>query len=171
MFIWVALKENARLARVLWIITNACSNQGFLLGQWKIYQKQKATEKPDAETISSWSCDMEGHAKKGVERYCELANKATQQFFKVATRCMDDHLFKEQETGSVGELSTVCSTNCSEMSVFGSYWETWYLVVCEQTCSCGNEMDKSLWQTLGALDLLHSSYKWVQTILSCGKYC
>ena len=29
--------------------------------------------------ISSWSYDMEGHAKKCVERYCELANKSTQQ--------------------------------------------------------------------------------------------
>ena len=28
--------------------------------------------------ISSWSYDMEGHAKKCVERYCELANKTTQ---------------------------------------------------------------------------------------------
>ena len=27
--------------------------------------------------ISSWSFDMEGHAKKCVERYCELANKTT----------------------------------------------------------------------------------------------
>ena len=31
--------------------------------------------KPDAEIISSWSYDLEGHAKKCVERYCELANK------------------------------------------------------------------------------------------------
>ena len=28
--------------------------------------------------ISSWSYDMAGHAKKCVERYCELANKTTQ---------------------------------------------------------------------------------------------
>ena len=27
--------------------------------------------------ISLWSCDMEGHAKKCVERYCELANSTT----------------------------------------------------------------------------------------------
>ena len=33
-------------------------------------------------SISSWSYDMEGHAKKCVERYCELANKTTQQFYK-----------------------------------------------------------------------------------------
>ena len=29
--------------------------------------------------ISSWPYDMEGHAKTCVERYCELANKTTQQ--------------------------------------------------------------------------------------------
>ena len=34
------------------------------------------------ETISSWSYDMEGHAKKCVERYCELANKTAQQLHK-----------------------------------------------------------------------------------------
>ena len=63
----------------------------------------KATEKPDAETISSWSYDMEGHARKCEERYCELANKTTQQIYKVATPCMDDHQFEEEENGSVVE--------------------------------------------------------------------
>ena len=60
-------------------------------------------------SISSWSCDMEGHAKKCVERYCELANKTTQQLYKVSTPCIDDHHFKEEELNSVGELSNVCS--------------------------------------------------------------
>ena len=59
--------------------------------------------------ISSWSYDMEGHAKKCVERYCELANKTTQQLYKVSTPCIDDHHFKEEEMKSVGELSHVCS--------------------------------------------------------------
>ena len=61
-------------------------------------------------------------------------------------------------------------TNCSEMSVFCSYWETWYLVFCEQTCPCGHEVDKILWQTLGAFDLTRSSYKWIPAILLCGKH-
>ena len=39
----------------------------------------RASGKLDAETLSSWSCDMEGHAKKCVERYCEFAKKTTQQ--------------------------------------------------------------------------------------------
>ena len=82
-------------------ITEVCSKQGFQLGPWK-----KATVKLDAETISSRSFDMEGHAKKCVERYCELANKTTEQLYKVSTPCMDDHQSKEEEKG---EISTVCS--------------------------------------------------------------
>ena len=64
---------------------------------------------PQNLRISSWSYDMEGHAKKCVERYCELENKTTQQLYKVSTPCIDDHHFKEEETKSVGELSQVCS--------------------------------------------------------------
>ena len=59
--------------------------------------------------ISSWSYDLVGHAKKCVERYCELANKSTQQLYKISTPCIDDHHFKEEEMKSVGELSQVCS--------------------------------------------------------------
>ena len=32
---------------------------------------------------------MVGHAKKCVERYCELANKTTQQFYEVSTPYID----------------------------------------------------------------------------------
>ena len=45
--------------------------------------------------ISSWSYDMEGHAQKCVERYCELANNTTRQLYKVSTPCIDDHHLKE----------------------------------------------------------------------------
>ena len=60
-------------------------------------------------TFSSWSYDVECHAKKCVERFCELANKTTEQSYKVATPCMDDNQSQEEEHESVGELSTVCS--------------------------------------------------------------
>ena len=52
---------------------------------------------------------MVGHAKKCVERYCELAKKTTQQLYKVSTPCIDDHHFKKEETKSVGELTSTCS--------------------------------------------------------------
>ena len=64
---------------------------------------------PQNLRISSWSYDMAGHAKTCVERYCELANKTTQQLYKVSTPCIDDHHFKEEELKSVGELSNASS--------------------------------------------------------------
>ena len=60
-----------------------------------------ATEKlPCSENLSfsSWSHDMEGHAKKCVERYCELANRTTQQLYKESTPFIDDHHFKEEDS-------------------------------------------------------------------------
>ena len=74
--------------------------------------------------IPSWSYDMEGHAKKCVERYCELAPRTTQQLYKVSTPCIDDHHFKEEELKSVGEFSKVCSQICSEILKLGTYWMT-----------------------------------------------
>ena len=73
-------------------------------------------------SISSWSFDMEGHVKKCVERYCELANKTTQQLCKGSTPCIDDHHFKGEEFKSVGELSKVCSQivlKCSNLARIG----------------------------------------------------
>ena len=84
-------------------------------------EKLPCSGKLDAD-ISSWSYDMEGHAKKCVERFCELANKTTQQLYKVTTPCIDDHHFKEEELKSVGELPHVCSQivlKCLYLARFG----------------------------------------------------
>ena len=82
-----------------------CWNHVFLLEQQKNYRDGKKTH---AKT-SAWSYDMEGHAPKSVERYCELANKKVEQRYKVPNPCLDDHQFKQEELKSVGELSEVCS--------------------------------------------------------------
>ena len=71
---------------------------------------------------------MVGHAKKCVERFCELANKTTQQLCKVSTPCIDDHHFKEEETKSVGELSNTCSQivlKCLYLARIGRLYILW----------------------------------------------
>ena len=70
-------------------------------------EKLPGWEKPHAKA-AAWSYDMEGHARKCVERYCELANKQTEQFFKVSSPCLDDHHFNQEEFESVGEFAQVC---------------------------------------------------------------
>ena len=79
---------------------------------------------PQNLRISSWSYDMAGHAKKRVERYCELANRTTQQLYKVSTPCIDDHHFEEEENEICWRFVTSMLSNCSEMHLLGSYWTT-----------------------------------------------
>ena len=117
--------------------------------------------------ISSWPCDMEGHAKNCVERHCELANKTTQQLYKVSTPCIDDHHFKEGMK-CIGELSQVCSQIVLKMFKIDTNWKTRYSMVSEQTCTINHKMDQSLWQTLESIYFIHSSHMWIQTVLQCG---
>ena len=89
---------------------------------------------------------------KCVERYCELAIKTTQQLYKVTTPCLDDHQFKEEELGSVGELSKVCSQTVKTSLVFDTHWQTRHSMDNKQTCTSSHQMDQSLGQTLGSFD-------------------
>ena len=134
-----------------------------------VLEKLPSSVKPDVR-ISSWSYDMEGHAKKHVEGYCELANKTAQQLFKVAAPCIDDHQFKEEELGSVGKLTKVCSQIVLKWMHLARIGRLWYLIVREQICLCYHTVDQSLWQTIFSFDLLHSSYMWIETVLSCGEF-
>ena len=109
MFIWFALKKDCQVSKDIVENYRSMFESRISAGAPQKLPETKATEKSYAETISSWSFDMEGHAKKCVERYCELVNKTTQQLYKVATPCTDDHHFKEEELKSVEELSKVCS--------------------------------------------------------------
>ena len=88
--IWDALSGKAN--RMKQSLNNAqkCSNHVFLLEQQR---KLPGWQKPHAQT-GAWSYDMEGHAQKCVERYCDLANKKVEQLHKVSHPCLDDHQFK-----------------------------------------------------------------------------
>ena len=57
---------------------------------------------------------------------------------------------------------------CSEMLFLSTYWETWYSMVSEQTCTIDHKMDQALWQTPESFDILHPSHMWRQTVLFCG---
>ena len=96
---------NANRTKILLRKSKRCSNHEFLQEQ---LTKLPGCEKPHAKTVA-WSYDVGGHTKKCVERYCELANKETEQLHKVLTPCLDDHHFKKRELETVGELSKVCS--------------------------------------------------------------
>ena len=78
-----------------------------------LYTKRFESRFPVWQKLSRAHCSFvlrpEGHAQKCVEQYCELANKKVEQLYKFTSSCLDDHQFKQEELGSVGELSDVCS--------------------------------------------------------------
>ena len=114
------------LAHVLFVCTQSACKQTHIFRELQEFLRIgnffARLEKPHAITIT-WSYDMEGHAKKCLERYCELANKTTQQLYKVSTPCIDYHHLKEEEMKSVGELSQVRSQIVLKF-LLCTYWKT-----------------------------------------------
>ena len=139
MFIWVALKENVKQTKILWTTSEPCVNREFPREELKNFHTLRIFVFLHGLYV------MESHAKKCVERYCELANKTTQQLYKVSTRCIDDHHFKEEEDmGSVGELSTVCSQIVLKCVYLTRIGRPDIFMVSEQTCTIDHKMDQSM---------------------------
>ena len=139
----------------------------------RIANFREGTEKlpfPQNLGISSWSYDMAGHAKKCVERYRELANKTTQQLYKVSTPCIDDHHFKEEEMKLVGVLSQVCSRivlKCFYLARIGRLDILWSVNKLARAVTKGTKAC----ETPESIDFLQSSHKRIETLLSCGTHC
>ena len=81
-----------------------------------IWDALKRGCKPNEIIFEQFQEMFESHISAGateklkcVERYCELANKKTEQLYNVSSPCLDDHQIKKKELESVGELSQVCS--------------------------------------------------------------
>ena len=79
--------------------------------------------------------------------------------------------FQRRRNKIRGRIVKSMLPNCSEMLILGTYWKTWYSMVSEQTCTIDHKLDQNMWQTIMLFDLQHSSYMWIQTVLSCGKHC
>ena len=74
-FISVALKENVKQVKdILDNYRSMFESRMSAGGKGKLIYSENSEA-----NISSWSYDMEGHAKKCVERFCELASKSIQQ--------------------------------------------------------------------------------------------
>ena len=80
-------------------------------------EKLLGCEKSHAKTIA-WSCDMGGHAKKCVERFCESANG--------------------------GSIVKGLLSNPLEMLVHVTQWKTRHSLVGTQTGTSSHQTDKSL---------------------------
>ena len=79
MYTWAALKDNVKKSK------DTVDNHRTMFESQISAERAEKLPFPQNLRISTLSYDMAGHAKKCVERYCELANKTMQQLYKVST--------------------------------------------------------------------------------------
>ena len=136
MYTWCALKDHVKQAKMLQTISEPCSNCELARGEKLPF--------PQNLRISSWSCDMTGHAKKCVELHFELANNTTQQLYKVFTPCTDDLSLQRRRKKTCWRNVKSVLSNCSEMLALGTHWKTQNSMVSGQTCTIDRKMEKKL---------------------------
>ena len=102
MFIWVALNENAKRAKIWWTITEICLNPGSLQEQKKSYLLQGNLTQTSLHGPMIW---------KVMQRnvWSDIANCRTKQPSNSTElqllALINDHQFKEEELRSGGEMS------------------------------------------------------------------
>ena len=156
-FVWDAVNVNVNRTKFLLRTTKICSKHVFLLEQLQNYQSGRNLTQRRLRGPTIWE-DM---LKKCVVICSELANKKTEQLYKVSSPCLDGHHFKKEELESVGELSKVCSQivfKCLYLARTGRPDILWSV---NKFARAVTKMDQGLWQTFGAFDHLHSSHMWI----------
>ena len=92
-------------------------------------------QKPHAQTVA-WSYNMEAHAQKSVERYCEWHTRKWSNFRP---------LVQSGRTWISPRIVRSFITNCFVMLVLGTNWTTWHLVVREQSVKISHKLDSRTW--------------------------
>ena len=135
------------------------SNESILEQYKKMFESRISTgateqllgwEKSDAKTVA-WSYDMEGHAKKCVERFSELENRKPAQLYEVLTPCLNDHSVNKGRTGNRVQIVMTCLC----LARIGRPDIAWSA----KTGTSCHKMDHSLCETLGSFDFLRSSHE------------
>ena len=98
--------------------------------------------KPGAH-ISSWSCHIEGHAKKCVERYCEIATKQLSSYIMSQLHAFTTIILRTRVRICWRFVNSLLS-NCRKIPVFGPHWQTRHSVVSKQICTSSHKMDQRM---------------------------
>ena len=147
--------------------THRCLNHVFLLEQLKSCQGGRSLTQSLWHGPTTWK-DMLDFA---LSETVNWQTRKWSKYYKVSSPCLDDHQFKQEEPGSVGELSQVCSQTVLKLFVLVTNWKTDILWSVNKLARAVTKMDSGMRQTIGKTDFIHSSHIWIQTVLSCGQHC
>ena len=166
MYTWDVLSANANRTKTIIELYKKMFESRISAGAT---EKLSGWEKPHAQTVA-WSYDMEGHARKCVERYCELANKKVEQLYKVSSpfwmiinssRRNSNQLENRQKLAHKIVLKCLYLARIGRPDILLSFNKLARSVT-KWTLTCDRRFVKA--------DFVHSSHKRFPTILSCGKH-
>ena len=174
---WIMMNQHHFLTMYIRDVLNVNANRmrPLLNSTQKHVISAGATEKlpewqktPHALTVA-WTYDVEGHAQKCVERYCELANKKVEQGVSRSFSSLFGR--SSVQKGGIGiswRIIRSLLTNCQKILVPGTYWKTRHSMVVNKLARAVTNWTQSCDRRLARVDFIHSSQKWPPTMLSCG---
>ena len=159
---WVALNANVKRAKILWTIIETCLNPGSPQELKKSYLVQRNLAQTFHHGPMIW---------KVMQRkvWCDIANWRTEQlnnYTKYQRHALTTINLKKKKWDLFWRFVNMWLSNWSEMLVFGTNWNAWYSMVCEQICTWCHQMNQSLWQTFSTFALfLHHTSEFKQSCL------
>ena len=146
MYTWDALNDNTKQAKILWTITEPCSNHEFQRGESREITIPSKFSYFFMVLWHGWLC------REMCGTILWVDGKTTQQLNKISIPCIDDHNFKEEETKSVGELSHVCSQMVLKCLYLARIGRPDILGSVHKLARSINKMDQGMWQTPKSID-------------------
>ena len=146
-FIWVALKENAKRAKILWKITETCLNLGSPQEQKKSYFVQEDLTQISPHGPMIWKVMQRNFWKDFANwRTKQLNNDTKSQVLAWMI------INSSRKNSTLWENYQKLLTRCLEMLVFGTCWTTRHLVVSKQDCKISHKTDSGMWQKISKAD-------------------
>ena len=116
-YAWAALKDNAKQAKILWTVTEPCSNHEFPRGEWRNYHSLKIFE--FLHGLMTWLV-MQRHVWNDIVSWQTRRLNNSIKYLLHASMTTTSRRRNEICWRSV----TSMLSNCSEMIVLGTNWKT-----------------------------------------------
>ena len=174
MFIWVALNEHAKRAKILWKITETCLNPESLLGLSKKTTLFRETRREHFLMVL-WhgkSCkEMRGNTLRTGEQNNSTVIQSRntmpwwpkeivnwkKQINSTITRSHNCMPWRQKRRNEIcWRIVKSLPSNWSKMLVLGTYWKTWYSLFSEQTCTIDEKWTKACDKRLSRLIFHHT---------------
>ena len=163
--IWTTLYRSLMKFFFFWMYSTSSTCQE---RNW--YEKREncprswSAQEQSPKYITAWSHDMEGHARKCIERCCELSRKtiAQRSFHIVFGRLPPE----TRRSGNCCRISRDLVSGSIDMLVFSKNWKTRSTLDSWLLGRISHKVERSMRSSIGTSHQLYPSHYQLQTLLS-----